>query len=656
MDHGDLYFTVSTAGHVDHGKTSVLKRLTGIDTDRLKEEKQRQMTTDLGFAHLSLPAPQSFGEGAHFQVGFIDVPGHGKFLKNMIAGVGALDMALLVVAADEGPMPQTLQHIEILSLLGVKKVLLVVNKSDLAKKESLPSTIAALADLLAKYDLEMVEAIPVSCVTDSGFEELKAAIAKCLAAIPSRTISMLGSMPVYLPVDRAFSMVGHGLVVTGTLVRGSVRQGDSVLLEPAGLKARVRGLETFGHTIEQAHPGQRLAINLAVKEHEKVKRGQAVLGDPVSETKTLLVSLELFFGSKGQSEQKQIKSQPVRFYHGTADIGSMLGFAQAMSTDKEHRKQSFLAQITLEEPLIAEPSERYVVRFGDDQMAGGAILFKARPKWLNRSLLIDFSKLLAAARYEDAALWFAQNSPQQTVTKEALALFLPVESRRSVIKSLVEKGQLMEVGDFLLSREVYEEIKKQALTKLSELEAAANDLSKRAGIASEQLRAAMTPVPERTVLANAIDDLVSSGRLLKEGEKLCSPQAKQRVQSAKANPQTLTAVEEVLAKNVCIEADALSTLCRAKQSEIDRALEDLESEGKARRIAHEFVCSTKALDLGHSVLASLWQEKKEITPSEFKERMKITRKYAMAMLSHFDDAQITRRVGNGRVLLKAPKS
>ena len=294
MEHGDLYFTVSTAGHVDHGKTSVLKRLTGIDTDRLKEEKQRQMTTDLGFAHLRLAAPEAFSGASHFQVGFIDVPGHGKFLKNMIAGVGALDMALLVVAADEGPMPQTLQHIEILALLGIKKVLLVVNKCDLVKGEAVSSIITEFSALLAKYDLSTVDAVPVSSVTPSGFEELKRAIAKCLAGIPSRTTSSLGQMPVYLPVDRAFSMVGHGLVVTGTLVRGSVHQGDSVFIEPVGLKARVRGLETFGKTVEVAHPCQRLAINLAVKEHDKVKRASLYWVNPSAAPQLCLQRLSFF--------------------------------------------------------------------------------------------------------------------------------------------------------------------------------------------------------------------------------------------------------------------------------------------------------------------------------------------------------------------------
>src|SRR5262249_13879489 len=153
-----------------------LKKLTGIDTDRLKEEKQRQMTTDLGFAHLSLPAPESFGKGKHFQVGFIDVPGHGKFLKNMIAGVGALDMALLVVAADEGPMPQTLQHLEILSLLGVSKVLLVINKCDLAGEDAIRLKIADISKLIGKFDLKMVDAVSTSCLADKGFDELKLAI------------------------------------------------------------------------------------------------------------------------------------------------------------------------------------------------------------------------------------------------------------------------------------------------------------------------------------------------------------------------------------------------------------------------------------------------------------------------------------------------
>jgi hypothetical protein len=193
------------------------------------------------------------------------------------------------------------------------------------------------------------------------------------------------------------------------------------------------------------------------------------------------------------------------------------------------------------------------------------------------------------------------------------------------------------------------------MTRLTELEAKFDDASKRADVTLEQLRAAIAPVPDRTILGNVIDQLVSSGLMIRDGEKLCSPETRQRVQSIKANPQTVAAVEDVLAKNVCIETNALSTLCKAKQTEVDRALDHLESEGKAKRIAHEFVCSTKALAAGHGALASMWQQKKEITPSEFKERMNITRKYAMAMLSHFDDTQVTRRVGNGRVLLKQPK-
>ena len=308
-------------------------------------------------------------------------------------------------------------------------------------------------------------------------------------------------------------------------------------------------------------------------------------------------------------------------------------------------KRTFLAQLTLEEPVIVDPGERFVVRFGEEQMAGGEILLKGRPKWLNRGPLIEFCKRLADDNFEESILWFAQNSPYKTLTRETLARFLPVQSREPAVKTLIEKERLLEIGDFILDPGYLKDVQALALTKLIELENRLNDSEKRLGINLEQLRTAINPPPERAVLSSVVDTLTTSGRLVRNGEKLSSPAAKERVA---VDPKTIACVEEALAANVCIEIVTLSTLCRVKQSEIDRALDQLENEGKAKRIAHDFVCSVKALDSAHSVLAGLWEEKRDITPSEFKERMNITRKYAMAMLSHFDDTQVTRRMGNGQ--------
>lgn len=270
-----VYFTVATAGHVDHGKTSLLRALTGIDPDRLKEEKLRGLTTDLGFAHLSLKSDDG---SATTKIGFVDVPGHGKFLKNMLAGVGGIDMALLVVAADEGPMPQTDQHAKILALLGVKNVLLIVTKIDLASVEEQQSAALAAQKMLAKYDLICVNSIFVSSTTKRGLDEIVPALLIGLKNVVDRTERL--DSPVYLPIDRVFTKTGYGTVVTGTLVRGTLDVGSNVLVEPGSLSARIRGMESFGKSINKAHAGQRLAINLVLKQTKPLERGQALFLAP----------------------------------------------------------------------------------------------------------------------------------------------------------------------------------------------------------------------------------------------------------------------------------------------------------------------------------------------------------------------------------------
>ncbi|MBX9694182.1 MAG: hypothetical protein K2Z81_17495, partial [Cyanobacteria bacterium] len=273
-----LHFTLATAGHVDHGKTSVLRALTGIDPDRLKEEKERQMTTDIGFAHLRLSpsvidaagkdAISAFKkklgevgaegkEDGELVVGFIDVPGHGKFLKNMLAGVGGIDLALIVVAADEGPMPQTVQHVKILSLLGVRKCIVVLTKIDLVGDDEKQFATQEIHDLVGRLGIEVLETVPVSAVKGVGIENLRSAIVRQVMQLPARTTvndSIGQPLPAYLPIDRVFSKSGYGVVVTGTLVYGHIKVGDNVFIEPGHSQARVRGLETFNRKLNEALP------------------------------------------------------------------------------------------------------------------------------------------------------------------------------------------------------------------------------------------------------------------------------------------------------------------------------------------------------------------------------------------------------------------
>jgi selenocysteine-specific elongation factor len=450
-----LYFTVSTAGHVDHGKTSLLRGLTGIDPDRLKEEKARQMTTDLGFAHLRLPAQtvkQSRPQvDTDIVVSFVDVPGHGKFLKNMLAGVGGLDMALLVVAADEGPMPQTEQHAKILSALGISRVLLVVTKCDMASPAQLSDAVSRSKDLLQSVELTLVDVAEVSNVSKAGFPELIEKLVNALVDAGERESARLNAPP-FLPIDRVFSIVGYGVVVTGTLVKGAIAQGDNLLIEPGNIKARVRGLETFNTSVASATAGQRLAINFSLKDGKALARGQVVVGEQCSPTSTLIVELGQPGVKLEDNFREHVLGQPARIYHGTAECRGAVRWMEDLPAETSG-KRAFIAQITLFDPLIAEPGDRFVLRYGDEGLAGGRILITSRPRWITRERLVGLAKLLSANCQNEAALEFLKANPQGLLADKAFGCLLPPLSLPVVISELIDAHKLTRLSTFVLSPE-----------------------------------------------------------------------------------------------------------------------------------------------------------------------------------------------------------
>ncbi len=257
-------YTIGTAGHVDHGKSALVQALTGIDPDRLREEKERGLTIDLGFAWMTLPG----GE----EVSIVDVPGHERFIKNMLAGVGGIDLALLVIAADEGVMPQTREHLAIIDLLGIEHGVVAVTKADLVEPDFLELAKAEAEEVIAGTSIEGAPVVACSAVTRDGLDELTATLERELAKAPPRRDN---GRP-RLPIDRAFTMTGFGTVVTGTLIDGSLRLGDEVEVVPGGLKSRVRGLQTHGRKVEAAAPGRRTAVNLAGVAVDQLERGMVV--------------------------------------------------------------------------------------------------------------------------------------------------------------------------------------------------------------------------------------------------------------------------------------------------------------------------------------------------------------------------------------------
>lgn len=637
------YFTVATAGHVDHGKTSLLRRLTGIDPDRLKEEKERQMTTDLGFAHLSLPDD--------LEVGFIDVPGHGKFLKNMLAGVGGLDLALLVVAADEGPMPQTLQHVKILSLLGTRRAILAVAKKDLVDEGTLKTVQELSEELLREHRIEVAGSVAISSKEGSGFNELKSLLHDVCESLPER----LPEGVAYLPIDRVFSKSGFGTVVTGTLVRGRLAEGEEVFIQPAGLTARIRRLETSGAEVENAGPGQRLAVNLAVKDSGKIARGCVVLDAGFQPVSSIVASIE----TAGKEIQKLKKSsgRVIRLYHGTAEVHGQLRWVE--STGSGDDIAPLIAQIILDQPLVSGPGERYVVRLGDITIFGGSILFVNRPRWLVRSKMVEMSRCLLKGELKESLLYYLSACPQRAVDDEQLGRFLPDGEKELLLESLLCEGSIAKVSGYYLSRRKMTEIEESLVSTLSE-----GDGSSKTGVVAEaatgyqlsasgleKLRFKVLPGVERDVFQKIVDGLLESGVVEKHGDRLSlagtvssdiAPELKDLSDRVDAN---------LLNQNV-IEIDKLAEGLNCSSKDVKAALEHLARQDRAYVVNYDFACSKKMIDQAHKVLDDIWKQGREISPSEFKSPLGISRKYAMALLAHFDDTKVTRRGSAGRVLLR----
>ena len=351
-----------TAGHIDHGKTSLVRALTGIDTDRLAEEKRRGISIDIGFAHLTLDT----GE----RISFVDVPGHERFVRNMLAGAGGIEAVLLVVAADESVKPQTREHFDICRLLGLKRGIVVLTKSDLASPEQMQKTREDVRRLTLGSFLALAPIIPVSSVTRQGFPELTGALKKLAATSTQRDASGLAR----LPIDRSFALKGFGTVVTGTLCSGTLRVGETVVLYPTGREARIRGLQTHGKAVDAAPAGERTAVNLTGIDHSEIKRG-FVLSHPNTFQTTGAIDAAVNWIDP---EDAPVKRGEFVFHIGTSEV---------MATVKRVGVDSPFARVQFLEPLIALPGDHFVLRRPSPAktIAGGTVVDAFPPRRLNRA-------------------------------------------------------------------------------------------------------------------------------------------------------------------------------------------------------------------------------------------------------------------------------
>ena len=450
------HIIIGTAGHIDHGKTCLIRALTGMDTDRLAEEKRRGITIDLGFAHMALP------NGV--QAGIIDVPGHERFIKNMLAGAGCIDLVLMVVAADEGVMPQTAEHLEILSLLGIKRGIVVITKTDLVDAEGLTLAKQDIAERFANSFLADAPVYAVSYKTGVGIDALCTAIATISASIPYQN----DAQPFRLPIDRVFTVDGFGTVVTGVVAEGSVTVGDSISIYPSGEAAKIRGLQSYGKNVEKVAAGQRAAVNLTGINKQKLKRGD-VLAYSGSLSATYYLDVKLI--GLPNIEKPIVNNQRVHLFIGTSAV---LCRIVLFGTNELQAGKSAYAQLRLESPVAVRNGDRFVVRFYSPLCTiGGGTVLNANPVRHKRSdiTVLNAIRIADTGTLREQILQLMRTSSVLYMQEQIHSKMpkIPKERLQEELQALIDKGDVIKTDSQLfVLLEYLQLIAQKAQTLLSD--------------------------------------------------------------------------------------------------------------------------------------------------------------------------------------------
>ena len=630
------HVVIGTAGHIDHGKTSLVKALTGTDTDRLPEEKARGITIDLGFAFLEEP------DGLTIEI--VDVPGHERFVKNMLAGVGGIDLALLVIAADEGVMPQTREHLAICSLLRIKSGLVALTKTDMVDADWLELVRDDVARLLGGTFLAGCPIVPVSSKTGEGLHELRAELARLARAIPAKPQDQTAR----LPVDRVFTVRGFGTVVTGTLTTGRLALDDRVEIYPRGIQSKVRGLQVHGRGVEGVAAGQRTAVNLQGVERAAVERGDVVApAGALLPTAAIDATVELLADASRPLKMRE----RVRFHVGTQEVmARVLLVGQAELA----QGQASYGRFRLEAPVVALPGDRYVIRTYSPivTIGGGTVLDVAPPR---------FKRKAAAALRAHLDL-LATGTPAQVVEEHlkhagaAGARLTDLLARTPFglerLRALVEEGQragaIVAVDrDAYLHRDASDRLRAATLELL---EAFHGENPLRGGISREELRSRAGNAQEK-VFAQLLATLEAEGTVRSERDQVrlashtirLSPEQQRVVDGVEAEFRRAgaapPAVEETLGK--------LGVKGGTEKHELFLLLL---ADKKLVRVKESLYFHVEALQDIQTRLVAHLKEKKEIGPADMKDLFGVSRKYAIPLMEYFDAQRVTVRQGERRVL------
>jgi selenocysteine-specific elongation factor len=614
---------IGTAGHIDHGKTALVRALTGIDTDRLKEEKQRGISIDLGFAHLKL--------SENMRLAFVDVPGHERFIKNMLAGVSGIDLVLFVIAADESIKPQTREHFDICRLLGIRNGIIVLTKSDLAGQDFIELVRLEADDFVRGSFLEGAPAVAVSSTTGAGLEELRAEIEKLATSIREKDSSQY----FRLPIDRAFSMRGFGTVVTGTLVSGTVRLEQEVDMHPAGRRVRVRGIQVHGSSAAQATAGQRTALNIAGVETSELKRGMLLAeAGRFQPTRQIDCSFELLPSAKPLKHRA-----PVHFHAGTAEVEAEV--RRLRGTDPLRPGARDYIRFLLSEPLLLLPGDRFIVRMFSPvvTIGGGVVLDIAAPR---RAPLERLRILETAPEAERIAL---------LVSESRYGMGMPeLVARTGMLETGIQKAagaaQLMTLHSpqFRVLDPAWVAGQLEAMHETLKQFHRRNPLV--SGLSKEELRGKQLPGAPAGLLDALLalsKTLTSDGETVRLASHKISLKHDEEDASAKIESAfreaglAVPSVQEVLAK------------CGVEPSRARNILQLLLRDKSLVRLSDELIFHSTALESLRQLLAK--RKGQKFAVPEFKDWTGISRKYAIPLLEFLDRERVTRRDGDSRIVL-----
>ncbi len=620
---------VGTAGHIDHGKTAMVRRLTGVDTDRLPEEKKRGISIDLGFAPLTTPAG--------VRVGIVDVPGHERFVKNMLAGVGGIDLVLLVIAADEGVMPQTREHLAILKLLGIPRGIIVLTKRDLVEAEWVQMVRRDVAALVAGTALEAAPVIEFSAVTGAGTQELLAAMDAQLATLTPRTLDD----PARLPVDRVFTVEGFGTVVTGTLWRGRIKTGEALELLPGRLPVRVRRLQTHGVTVEESHAGQRTAVAIHGVDRDEVERGDWLIAPGSMQPSRLIdVRFELL-ADYPRAWRKDVR---VRFHLGA---GEHIGRLLLLEGTELQPGESALAQVRLEKPAAPARGDRFVIRsYSPARTVGGGSVIEplaGRRKRGQRAAL-DTLSLRESGSLDARAL--ERLAALEKPTSTAVLAKAVSASEGDTSAALGRLALALEAIEVASGRWIAGTRWTHATT---EIEGAVIEYVRkhpaRYGVMKGELKNGLKTALDASLFDASFESLLAAGRLEQRGERV-------RPTSLPWTPpeQTMEALEKVEAELERAGLAVPETAAWQKKLGADAA--EVVALGlflgRLVRVSQEYTYTTPQLEGLRAKLAAWFDTHPTLSVAEFKELSGVSRKWAVPLLEYSDRNGWTVRSGDER--------